>query len=327
MSSVIVKQPFVISGYGMYLPDEIETSKELSSKINKTEDWIISRTGVVERRISSIDVDKMGAIAAEQAIGDKSKPDLIINASGVPKQTIPDSSVFIQKELGYSGIPSFSVHSTCISFITALNVASSLISSKTYNKILIVSSDRGTRGRNFNEPESASLLGDAAAAVYLESCNDNDKGLVSHTMQTFPEGSDLTEVRGGGTNLHPQDPTTENSDNLFSMNGPLVYKMARKTVYNMISSDLINNQLTQKDINLVVPHQASGMAVKAYSKFGGFEEHTVVDIISTTGNCVAASLPLALCTAYYDNRIKDNDLIYLVGTGAGLTIASCLLKI
>ena len=87
------------------------------------------------------------------------------------------------------------------------------------------------------------------------------------------------------------------------------------------------NQLTQKDINLVVPHQASGMAVKAYSKFGGFEEHKVVDIISTTGNCVAASLPLALCTAYYDNRIKDNDLIYLVGTGAGLTIASCLLKI
>ena len=325
--SLVVKQPFIISGYGMYLPPEIETSKELSLKINKTEDWIISKTGVIERRVSDIDVDVMGAIAAKQAIGDKSKPDLIINASGVPKQTIPDTSIFIQKELGYTGIPSFSIHSTCLSFITAINVASSFISSKMYNRILIISSDRGTRGRNFNEPESASLLGDAAAAVYLENCDDEDKGLIDYTMQTFPEGAHLTEVRGGGTNLHPQDSMIKNSDNLFSMNGPLVYKMARKAVYNMISSDLVNNQLTQRDIDLVVPHQASGMGVKAYSKFGGFEEQKVVDIVSTTGNCVAASVPLALSTAYYDNRIKDNDLIYLVGTGAGLTIASCLLKV
>ena len=87
MSSVIVKQPFVISGYGMYLPDEIETSKELSSKINKTEDWIISRTGVVERRISSIDVDKMGAIAAEEAIGDKSQILLLMHQVSQNRQS------------------------------------------------------------------------------------------------------------------------------------------------------------------------------------------------------------------------------------------------
>ena len=132
---LIPKHQFKISGYGMYLPPKIETSQELAKKINKTEEWIISRTGVKERRISDIDVDKMGAIAAEQAIGEKSPPDLIINASGVPKQTLPDTSVFIQKELGYNNIPSFSVHATCISFIAALNVAGSLISSNVYNKI------------------------------------------------------------------------------------------------------------------------------------------------------------------------------------------------
>ena len=120
-----MKYKFKITGFGYYLPPNIETSEELSKKINKSSDWILSRTGVKERRVSDIDVDKMGAIAAREAIGDKNPPDLIINASGVPKQTIPDTSVFIQKELGYSGIPSFSVHSTCLSFITALNVAGS----------------------------------------------------------------------------------------------------------------------------------------------------------------------------------------------------------
>ncbi len=91
-------------------------------------------------------------------------------------------------------------------------------------------------------------------------------------MYTYPEGSKLTEVRGGGTNLHPQDSNTKLKDNLFSMNGPMVYKMARKKVYDMFAHDLSSNNLTQNDIDLVVPHQASGMAVKAYSKYGGFDE-------------------------------------------------------
>jgi len=122
-----MKYKFKITGFGYYLPPKIETSQELSKKINKSNEWIISRTGVKERRISEIDVDAMGAIASKKAIGSKRAPDLIINASGVPKQTIPDTSVFIQKELGYEGIPSFSIHSTCLSFITALNVAGSLV--------------------------------------------------------------------------------------------------------------------------------------------------------------------------------------------------------
>ena len=322
-----IQRPFKITGYGSYLPPKIQTSKELSILINKSEDWINSRTGVLERRISAIDVDKMATIAAKQAIGDKIEPDLIINASGVPKQTIPDTSVFIQKELGFSGIPSFTVHSTCLSFIVALNVASSFIQSNTYQRILIVSSDRGTRGRNFNEPESSSLLGDAAAAIYIEKTDNSNLGLIHYSMKTYPEGSDLTEVRGGGTNLHPQDSITSIADNLFSMNGPQVYKMARKKVYDLIVSDLNKNNLSISDIDLVIPHQASGMAVKAYSKFGGFNESQVIDIIGNTGNCVAASIPLALVTAYNDKRIHENNLLYFIGTGAGLSVASCLIKV
>ena len=221
-----MRYKFKISGWGYYLPPTIETNDELSKKIDKTPNWIVSRTGVKSRRISSIDVDKMGAIASQIAIGSKKQPDLIINASGVPKQTIPDTSVFIQKELGYKGIPSFSIHATCLSFIVALNVAGSLIESKTYSNILIVSSDRGTVGRNFNEPESASLLGDAAAAIYIESSKNSNQGLIDFEMSSWPEGVELTEVRGGGTNLHPQDKKTKVEDNFFSMKGPEVFKLS-----------------------------------------------------------------------------------------------------
>ena len=308
------------------MPENIETSEELAPKIGKSIDWITSRTGVKERRISSIDVDLMGAKAAKLALKDEI-PDLILNASGVGKQVIPDTSVFIQKELGFKGIPSFTIHSTCLSFLVALNTAANFISQGTFKKILIVSSDRGTRGRNFNEPESAALLGDAAAAILVELPTGDDKSsIIDFTMNTYPDGSHLTEVRGGGTNLHPHDKETSFSDNLFTMNGPMIYKMARKTVYNQIQLDLKNNNLKVDDIDLVVPHQASGLAVKAYSKYGGFKRDKVVDILEKTGNCVAASLPLALALAYEQNKIKRGDLIYFIGTGAGLSVASCLLR-
>ena len=322
-----MKYQFKITGYGYYLPHNIETAEKLSDKINKSSDWISNKAGVSQRRVSDIDVDKMGAIAAKQAIGEKSAPDLIINASGVPKQTIPDTSVFIQKELGYNGIPSFSIHSTCLSFITAINVAGSLIHSKSYSNILIVSSDRGTRGRNFNEPESAALLGDAAASVYLEKSNNKEQGLIDFDMSSWPKGANLTEVRGGGTNLHPQDIVTKEEDNLFSMNGPEVFKFSLPKVHRMILNILKRNNLSQSNIDLLIPHQASGKGVEAYSRFGGFDQNKVMNIINKTGNCVAASLPLALTMAYDKNLIGLGDTIFLVGTGAGLSVASAIIKL
>ena len=318
---------FKITGWGYYLPPYIETAEELSKKINKSAHWIIKNAGVSERRISIIDVDKMGAIAAKKAIGDKPKPDLIINASGVPKQTIPDTSVFIQKELGYNGIPSFSIHSTCLSFLSALNIAASLIQGKTYKKILIVSADRGSIGRNYDEPESASLLGDASAAIYIEYSNNKKQGIIDFEMNSWPKGAHLTQVRGGGTNLHPQDSQTKDSDNLFTMKGSEVFKFSLPKTYEIILKILKRNNLSQDDIDLLIPHQASGKGVKAYSKYGGYDSNKIMDIVNITGNCVAASLPLALTMALENNLIKKNNIIQLVGTGAGLSIASSIVRL
>jgi 3-oxoacyl-[acyl-carrier-protein] synthase-3 len=316
-----------ITGVGLYLPPQIETAEDIAPKIGKSVEWIIKKSGVKERRISTIDVDQMGAIAGKEALGTSSEPDLIINASGVPKQTIPDTSTFFQREMGFEGIPSFSIHCTCLSFIAALNTAGSLIHSGTYKRILIISSDRGTRGRNFSEPESASLLGDGAAAVVLEPSIENEPSeLLYFDMKTFPSCANLTEVRGGGTHKHPQDPNTTLADNLFTMDGPAVYKIARKEVYRMMLKTMKNTGFKREDVDWVIPHQASGKAVDAYVSTGGFAEEKVVSIISEFGNCVAASVPMAFATAVKDGRIKRDDLLLFIGTGAGLSAACALVR-
>ena len=316
-----------VTGVGLYLPPKIETAEDIAPKIGKPVDWIIEKSGVSERRVSEIDVDQMGAIAGKEALGDGGKPDLIINGSGVPKQTIPDTSTFYQRELGFEGIPSFSIHCTCLSFITALNTAASLIHSGSYNRILIISSDRGTRGRNFDEPESASLLGDGAAAVVIEQSLANESSeFIYFDMKTFPSCANLTEVRGGGTNKHPQDQGTTLADNLFTMDGPAVYKIARKEVYRMMLKTMKATGFKRKEVDWVIPHQASGKAVDAYISTGGFAKEKVVSIISEFGNCVAASVPMAFATAVQDGRIKRGDLLLFIGTGAGLSAACALIK-
>ena len=316
-----------ISGTGIYLPPRVETSEELVTKINKPIDWIHQKAGVFERRVSDIDVDQMGAIAGKEALNDGPPPDLIINASGVPKQTIPDTSTFFQKEMGLNGIPSFSIHCTCLSFIAALHTASSLIQSKSYKRILIISSDRGTVGRNFEEPESASLLGDGAAAVLVEPSDTEDHSeFLYHTMNTWPSRTELTEVRGGGTRKHPLDPNTNRNDNLFSMDGPAVYKIARKEVYKMLLKTLKETGIKKESIDWVVPHQASKKAVEAYSSVGGFKNEKVLETVSRFGNCVAASVPMTMVLAIKNNQIKRNDLVMLIGTGAGLSAACSIIR-
>jgi len=312
-----------ISSYGLALPDEIESAEQLSEKIGRSSDWIKRRSGVHNRHISNISMPELAANAARGALGDGPKPDLIINASGVAYQVLPDTSVFIQQELGFEGIPSYSIHATCLSFIVALQNAASLIQTGVYNRILIVSADLGSRGRNFNEPESAALLGDGAAAVILEASDTSS--ILAYHFKTWPSGAKHTEVRGGGTRLHPQNPATTHADNLFSMNGPAVFKMARKLGGPMIQELIDKAGLEKGEIDLVVPHQASGFGVQVYTRYG-FPEEKIVNIVAEQGNCVSASIPMALISALKAGRLHRGDKVMLIGTGAGLSIGGIILN-
>jgi len=316
-----------IASTGIYLPLLIQTSAELAPLIGQSEGWILSRTGISERRIAEESMDIMAAKAARDALKNGPPPDCIINASTTPLQLIPDSSVFIQRALGYEGIPSWSIHATCLSFIVAVNTASALVHTGAYKRILITSSETGTPWRNMQEPESASLFGDAAAAAIIEPSKPGESSeLIDWEMNTFPEGAELTEFRGSGTKHPPNHPTlTKPEDNLFTMKGTRVYRFALASVKKTLTTLLKRNNLKPSDIDWMIPHQASGHSVEAAAMFG-FKLEKVANIVKLYGNCISASIPMALAIYHKEGKIKRGDLCLIGGTGAGLSVAFALIR-
>jgi 3-oxoacyl-[acyl-carrier-protein] synthase III len=317
--------PLKIVGMGMYVPPKVETAAEVAIRINRSEDWVISNAGVKYRHVAEEAMEVMAAKAARQALGDV-PPDLIINASLTPRQLIPDTSVFIQRELGLTGIPSFSIHATCLSFLVALHTSANLLASGAYRRILIVSSEAGTICRNFNEPESAALIGDGAAAAVLEASSDGESSqILGWKMITFPEGAELTEIRGCGLLNHPNCANTRPEDNLFYMNGPGVYKLAMRKLIATLNQLFEQVGIRREDIDLVIPHQASGRGLMLVPRLG-FPEDRIINIVSDYGNCIAASIPMALAHAQATERLRRGDRVLLLGTGAGLSIAAAIIQ-
>ena len=317
---------FQVASTGFYAPPTIQTAAELSPLIGRSPEWILSRTGVAERRIAHEPMNVMAAHAVRDALGDGPQPDLLINASLTPIQLIPDSSVFIQKELGWSQTPSFSVHATCMSFLVAMHTAGALITSGAYKRIVVVSAEQGSRSRDMGHPESAALIGDGAGAAVLTATPKGENSeLLAFSQTTWPEGSDLAELRGCGTRKHPNDPDTSPEDNLFRMRGPRIYKMAVLKVAEQIKVLLADANLTPDDIDLVVPHQTSGPGMSAITRFG-FPPEKVMNIIGEYGNCIAASIPMTLAQAERQGRLKRGSRILFLGTGAGLHVAGAVVR-
>lgn len=309
-------------GTGLSAPEEIETAEELAPRLGRSLDWIRERTGVLQRHMIPPGGDQIayGAAAARQALSDGPPPDLLINASGSTRQVLPDGSAFLAGALGLEGLSTFSIHSTCLSVFTAIHVSANLLQTGAYQRILIVSAEHATQSRNLAEPESAALLGDGAAAVVLER---GPGRLLAYRQATWPEGLPYTEVRGGGNRCHPNNPATRPEDNLFSMDGPMVYRLARRRVEGLFEQLFAEAGVGRDDVDVIVPHQASRLAVRALSHYG-FPDHKVVDILAEYGNCIAASMPMALHTARERGMLEPGKLVMLIGTGAGLSVAGAL---
>jgi 3-oxoacyl-[acyl-carrier-protein] synthase III len=315
-----------IASTAFYAPPRVETAAELASRIGVSEEWILTRTGVRERRIAGEPVEVVGARAARAALSSGEAPDLIVNASVGNRQLLPDTSVYIQHELGLEGIPSFSIHASCLSFLVGLQNAAALVAAGAYRRVLVVSAEYGSEGRNMAEPESAALLGDGAAAVVLEPTPKGEASeIVGWRMSTWPAGAALTEVRGYGQRLRPNDPRTRLEDNLFSMDGPGVYRMALRRLPGLVRELLADHRLTPEDVDWVVPHQASGPGLALLPRLG-FPVERFVNIVGQYGNCVAASIPMALAHLAESGRLRRGQTVLLLGTGAGFSVAGTLLR-
>ncbi|MFT5467844.1 MAG: 3-oxoacyl-[acyl-carrier-protein] synthase-3 [Verrucomicrobiales bacterium] len=292
--------------------------------------WVEDRTGVAERRWVSgkESAITLGVQAATEALNDAGvqpgELDLILNASGTPYQAIPDNAAFLQRELGLgsSGIPSFSIHATCLSFLPALDLAAEFIASGRAERILIVSSEVASPGLNFAEPESAALMGDAAAAVVVTS---GDSVLEAFRMETYGDTAALSELRGGGTHFHPNSPTLKPEDSCFTMQGKPLLKFVKSKVPAFLENLRSGLSSSLGDVDQVVPHQASNLGLRLLPRYG-WPDDQIVKTLPKTGNCIAASIPVALYEAVRDGRIQRGSRVLFIGTGAGLSIGGAILK-
>ncbi len=328
----MVALPLKIIGVGRYLPERVVPSREVEALCGLPAGWIERRSGVRERRwVSGETSSSMGAAAAREAVADAGLAltdiDLILNASGTPEQAIPDGGPLIQRQLGLgaSGIASLSVHATCLSFLAALDLSANLLATGRYKHILIVSAEIGSVGINVREPESASLMGDAAAAVVVTRTPEGEAAcLQAARLETYGDGADLTAIRGGGSRAHPNHPGTRPEDNLFHMDGPQVLRMALRYSGGFLERLRPGLSKGLGSIRLVVPHQPSKMGLKAMEMFGWPSEQ-IVRTLDHLGNCVAASIPCTLYEAVCGGRLRRGEEVLLVGTGAGLSIGGVIL--
>lgn len=323
-----IKCKFKISGYGAYLPDNKVDAKTLSEKMNVSEEWILKGTGVKKRYFSETETGaQMGAKAVLNAFKNSSvKMDevtLLIAASATPDQPIPHNSALIHSELKLpKTVTPFDVDATCLSFSQALIVASSLIHSGLHKHVVVVSSERPSIGLNYNWPESAALFGDGAVAFIL-SHTEEEKGLVFADFETYNEGVHLAEIKAGGTTHHPKTmPSLDHEDFLFKMEGHKIYKMASLYLPTFVASSLQKNKINFDKIKMVIPHQASMLALSLMQTKLDIPKEKFYINVHEYGNLVAASVPMSLSDLLRDGKVQGGDFIMLLSTAAGLTLGN-----
>lgn len=330
---MMTKLPVKIAGLGYYLPEQRVTNADLEARLGIPASWIERVSGVRERRYAAHETAvTMGATAARMALAHAGMHvrdlDAIIGASTAPQQAIPCTAALLQRELdapqGQSAC--FDVNATCLSFLFALHTAAHLVTARAYRAILIVSSEIASRSLNPAERESAVLFGDASAAAIVTCSQPEEASAIWHAQFcTYSEGAALTQIVGGGTLHHPNDPATTPEMNLFQMRGPAVFKLAAQLSVPFVEGFFADLDWRRDEIDAIVPHQASRHALELLSARLGFRREQVIWNLAQRGNCIAASIPLTLSEAVHEERIKRGNRLLLVGTGAGLTLGALAL--
>ena len=313
-----------IASTGSYVPPRVETAAELSPRLGRTPEWIASRTGVLSRHVADGEsVPELAAHAARAAIGDGPPPDLVVFAAASAHQALPDTSPFVLAELGLSGIRAFTVNAACLSFLAGFDVAAALVHAGQHRRVLVVSAELATPLRAWDEPESAALLGDGAGAVVVVATAPGDSSrVVAHAGGTWPDGAALSEVRGGGFRAlrGPPDPGASE----FHMRGPALWRFARERFGPVLDALLAEAGWSPADVDRVIPHQPSSRALLALQGYG-FRADQIEDTLAEHGNCVAASMPMALDQAARSGRLHRGDRVLLIGTAAGVSVGGTAL--
>lgn len=343
-----------IAGIGMYVPAHVMTNNDLLKYMDTSDEWIQERTGIKERRYADRTGETtttMGVEAARVAIDragiSPGDIDFIIFATLSPDYYFPGCGVLVQRALKMKEIGALDVRNQCSGFVYALSVGDQFIKTGMYRNILVIGAEKhsfgldfSTRGRNVSV-----IFGDGAGAAVLQPTDKDNQGILSTHLHSDGESAELLAMYNPGTHANHWTPSSmadfdsaEIGQMFFShsmidkaqtfpyMDGPAVFKKAVVKFPEVIMEALKTNGLQATDINLLIPHQANLRISQFVQQKLGLRDDQVHNNIQKFGNTTAASIPIALCEAWQEGKVKEGDLICLAAFGSGFTWASALLR-
>ena len=316
-----------ITGTGSYLPERILTNAELERMVETSDDWIVSRTGVRERRIAAegentVDLAERATRPAIEAAGlDTQDIDLIVLATTTPDQVFPATACLLQKRLGIHGCPAFDIQAVCTGFIYALDVADKFIRTESAKCALVVGAETFSRIIDWTDRGTCVLFGDGAGAVIVQA--HNAPGIISSHLHADGQYTSLLEVPAGVSQGYDK---VQNGQAYVRMGGSEVFKVAVNTLGQIVDETLAVNNMEKSDVTWLVPHQANIRIIAATARKLGISMDHVVVTVDRHGNTSAASIPLAFDEAVRDGRIKRGDTVLMEAFGGGFTWGSVLLK-
>jgi 3-oxoacyl-[acyl-carrier-protein] synthase-3 len=322
----------VFAGMGAYRPREQRSSEAFDALFDKPAGWTHETLGIAARGVAGPDetASAMGAQAVRRAIAaagwEADGFDVLIGACAVMEQPIPGASVLIQEALGLgrSGIPTFDVNLTCLSFLSALDVVSMGFASGRWRRAVVVSSDIASAGLDESDPVACAIFGDGAAAVCLERGEDPaGPGLLAARFETYGHAKEVAVLRAGGSRLRPQDDLDAFlAGAKFEMDAFAVFKAAARPLPIVIDRVLADAGLDRESVDVIIPHQASRPGIEHLRRLFPSDPSRVVDIFADHGNQIAASLPSALHQAWSDGRLGPGKTALLLGTAAGISVGA-----
>jgi 3-oxoacyl-[acyl-carrier-protein] synthase-3 len=313
-----------IAGTGSYLPERIVTNRELESRIDTTDEWIVSRTGIEARHVAAdgemtsdlaLHAARRAMRAAEVHAADI---DLIVCATTTPDMVFPSTACILQAKLGVKQGAAFDVQAVCTGFIYALATADKFIASGAHKCALVIGAEVFSRLLDWNDRRTCVLFGDGAGAVVLKP--SKRAGILSSHLHADGSQGHILRVAaglsGGKMTGHP----------FLEMDGKAVFRLAVRVLDKSAEEALAHNKVKAADLDWFVPHQANLRIIDGIADKIGLPRERVVSTVAKHGNTSAASVPLALDTAVRDHRIKAGHLVLLQGVGGGMTWGSVLLR-
>ena len=318
----------VITGCGAYLPAQVVTNADLEKKVETTDEWIVQRTGIRQRHIAAPGetTGDMAIAAGRRALeaAGLTGADIggVIVATSTPDNTFPSVAAKVQAALGIPPGPAMDVQAVCSGFVYGLTVADSLIRTGLAKRFLLIGAEKMSALLDWNDRTTCVLFGDGAGAVVLEAQHGagtvQDRGVLSTHLYADGRLRDILYTSGG---------TSSTGDAGFvRMEGKEVFRHAVQFMADIVGEVLAHNNVAPGDIDFLVPHQANIRIIEATAKKLDMDMNRVVVTVDRHGNTSAASIPLALCAAVEDGKIKPGDLLLMEALGAGLTWGAALVR-